>query len=555
MMNFLKYIKEKKIKLLLFIFLILMSFLIGVLFENKKFYPYLELKSTYYKFNNILKERKKEKKIDNVSRFAKIDQFKKIKIDYSEKNFIETSTIKLEKNEINLKKIFPLSNELKARGGICNINNFLIVVSASGEGAIIDENNNQLIFFNLKKHFKSKKIDIDLVQDIFCHKGLNNNEIKFYVNFQVKESQIFKENNYEANFTSNVHEIIITDFQNIKSYLKFKSKKHGENWAGRILVKDKFLFISFSSRDSNKENFYETPLSQDIRYLEGKILRVNLENNKEEIYSLGHRNPQGLTLTSKGAIFSTEHGPRGGDEFNRIIKNSNYGWPLVTHGTTYDGFKAYDYINQIPGRHDGFEKPIFSWTPGIGISNLIEVINFDPRWDYDILISSLKNMSLYRIRLNRDNLIFAERIWIGNRVRDVSINSKGTIYLWTDSKKIIKLKKNIDSNSRTFKTYDTNRLSICLSCHYLNSGEKPSSNLVAPSLTKIFEKEIASDEDYEYSEALKKIKGKWNSASLAKYLLNPEKFAPGTYKSYKTKNQSETMKIIDELKKLSDSGD
>ena len=115
-------------------------------------------------------------------------------------------------------------------------------------------------------------------------------------------------------------------------------------------------------------------------------------------------------------------------------------------------------------------------------------------------------MSLYRVRLNRDNLIFAERIWIGNRVRDVSINSKGTIYLWTDSKKIIKLKKNIDSNSRTFKTYDTNRLSICLSCHYLNSGEKPSSNLVAPSLTKIFEKEIASDEDYEYSEALKKNK-------------------------------------------------
>ena len=122
-----------------------------------------------------------------------------------------------------------------------------------------------------------------------------------------------------------------------------------------------------------KKNLYDQPLAQDDRYLEGKILEVNLNNKENKFFTKGHRNPQGLTLLSDNSILSTEHGPKGGDELNVIKENKNYGWPIVTHGTSYERFEAYSYTDTIPGRHDGFYKPIFSWTPGIGISNLLEI--------------------------------------------------------------------------------------------------------------------------------------------------------------------------------------
>ena len=258
-------------------------------------------------------------------------------------------------------------------------------------------------------------------------------------------------------------------------------------------------------------------------------------------------------IDSFGKIISTEHGPKGGDELNIILRNENYGWPIVTHGTTYESLKAYDYASVVPGRHTGFKKPIFSWTPGIGISNLLEIQNFDERWDNDLIISSLKNMSLYRIRLDEEKVLFSERIWIGSRIRDIELY-QNKIFLWTDDLKVIVIRKsNETSLIRSNKSYDITRINICLSCHYLQTGEKPT-KIIAPTLSRIFEKEIASDE-FNYSEALKKLNGKWNDTKMVKYLLDPQKFAPGTSKSYNVKSQIEAFKIVEEIKKLSRSGD
>ena len=157
-------------------------------------------------------------------------------------------------------------------------------------------------------------------------------------------------------------------------------------------------------------------------------------------------------------------------------------------------------------------------------------------------------MSLYRVRYLDENILFSERIWIGSRIRDLVSDNKGIIYLWTDDKKIIKLSKVTDNtNMRANKTYDIVRIGVCLSCHYLNSGEKPSSNLVAPTLTKIFEKDIASDEGYKYSNSLNNLKGKWDKVKMTKYLIDPQKFAPGTFKSHRVANKSEALKIVEEI--------
>lgn len=539
------------------LFFLSLSFLFGVFFENKKFYPYLEIKDIYQKVNNILIRSNKEKDVTKKEKKSEINQFEFISFNYENSKIIETSTLRLEKSEIDLSNYFFKSNKMKSRGGICSIGDHLIVVSASGESILIDDKKKQKLFFDINSLFNEKTNKINIVQDILCLDKNKNNIISFLVNIQFNEKEALVEGNYKGNFSSNVFQIDIENLKKINIKKKiFKSKNHGINWAGRMIKKDDNLYISFSSRDANKENEYDMPLSQDERYLEGKIIKINLSDNSNSIFSKGHRNPQGLALIDD-MILSTEHGPRGGDELNIINENQNYGWPLVTHGTTYADFKAYDYIKTIPGRHDGFKKPIFSWSPGLGISNLVEILNFDNSWNKDVLISSLKNMSLYRVRILDKRILFAERIWVGNRIRDITMSKDGKIFLWTDNKKIIKLvNANYKKDLNVVRTgYDINKITPCLSCHYLNSGDKPSSNLVAPTLSKIFERNIASDEDYDYSKALKSFDGQWTKLKMAKYLTDPQKFAPGTYKSYKIKSQTEAFDIIEQLEKLSISGD
>jgi aldose sugar dehydrogenase len=137
-------------------------------------------------------------------------------------------------------------------------------------------------------------------------------------------------------------------------------------------------------------NFTQDPASSF-----GKIFEIDLDTENSRVVSLGHRNPQGLTVTSRGALFSTEHGPKGGDELNLITEGSNYGWPNVSLGTEY---KGYDLENHAPvGEHTGYQAPVFAWVPSIGPSNLIEVRGFDRRWDGDLLVASLKANSLFRL--------------------------------------------------------------------------------------------------------------------------------------------------------------
>ena len=542
--------KKKIIIYLAYVSLAIMLVFFGIIFENKKFYPYLQLKSFYQKVSSFTNKRKI---IEENVKIKENDlyNFKETILESENNEIIETSVMRLDKKEFDLTKFFPESMKFKSRGGICNLQEKLVVISASGEGGMLDSNTDKFIYFNLQEHFKNKKIIINIIQDIYCL-NKNNNEFNFLINLQKKEESPLIDNNYVGEYTSNIFKVSINN-DNIKSELIYKSEKHGINWAGRILVNNNFLYITFSSREANAEGKYEIPLSQDDRYLEGKIIEVNLDNKYTSIFSKGHRNPQGLNINKDGNLIETEHGPKGGDEINFLYRNKNYGWPLVTHGTTYENFKAYDYINTIPGRHNGFEKPIFSWTPGIGISNIFEIKEFDERWDNDLIVGSLKNMSLYRVRVEDGKTLFAERIWIGKRIRDISFNYKN-IFLWTDDKRIISLEKSKNTQmTRVVKGYDINVINACLSCHYLQTGERPS-KVIAPTLTKIFEKNIASDE-YNYSEALKNLSGKWDEVKMASYLLDPQSYAPGTYKSYKISSQNEVFKIIKEIKKLSDSGD
>jgi hypothetical protein len=210
----------------------------------------------------------------------------------------------------------------------------------------------------------------------------------------------------------------------------------GIGGGGRLKVRGDDLYLTVG--DYNQDNVFMASRfeAQSLASDFGKILKINLHTRQKSFVSIGHRNPQGLAFTEKGRLYSTEHGPRGGDELNAIIEGSNYGWPIATFGTHY---LTYDWGNRDAANKDNnFEQPVFAWVPSIGVSNLIEIVNFNAAWDGDLLVASLKAQSLYRLRQDHQgHVIYSEPILIGERLRDIAALSDGALVLWTDQSQLI----------------------------------------------------------------------------------------------------------------------
>ena len=159
-----------------------------------------------------------------------------------------------------------------------------------------------------------------------------------------------------------------------------------------------------------------------------KILLIDRDWNAT-IFSSGHRNPQGLAIHNE-TIFSSEHGPFGGDEVNIIEEGKNYGWPSSAYGFTYGLENIYELDHDL-----GFQEPIYFFTPSIGISE-VAFYNQDefPRWNDFLMVSSLKNMTLYTVKLDASqrSVIHVGELYIGERIRDFTIAVNGELFLAGD---------------------------------------------------------------------------------------------------------------------------
>ena len=183
------------------------------------------------------------------------------------------------------------------------------------------------------------------------------------------------------------------------------------------------LLATLGGEKLNQPSNQPQDLNSDI----GKILFINLDNKKKIIFSLGHRNPQGL-LVENDTILSTEHGPAGGDEINKIIFGKNYGWPISSYGKQYSHVKQNIKKKYLKSHSDyGFEEPIYSFIPSIGISQIIKIPNrFSKDWEDNFLLASLNGASLYRIKFDEafDSIIYIEKIFINRRIRDLKYSKK-----------------------------------------------------------------------------------------------------------------------------------
>lgn len=159
---------------------------------------------------------------------------------------------------------------------------------------------------------------------------------------------------------------------------------------------------------------------------------VGDDNARDEIWTNGHRNPQGLVLDPvTGGLYLHEHGPKGGDELNLIEPGKNYGWPVITYGRDYSGAAITPWTER-----PGLEQPMIHWTPSVAPSGLaIYYGDKFPEWQGDLFVGTLVEHSLRRVDLE-DGKVVGQEILLSDldeRIRDVRLGPDGSLYILTDS--------------------------------------------------------------------------------------------------------------------------
>ena len=204
---------------------------------------------------------------------------------------------------------------------------------------------------------------------------------------------------------------------------------------------DGSLFLTLGDR------YHRMQDAQTLDNHHGKVVRVRPDGAAHvdnpfgrqpgvlpEIYSLGHRNPQGAALGPDGALWLVEHGPQGGDEVNRIVAGRNYGWPVITYGENYGGGPIGEGITA----RAGLEQPLKHWTPSIAPSGMawLRSNRYGPGWQNSLFVGSLKFRYLSRLVFDNGRFVREERLLpeIGARVRDVREGPDGLLYLLTDDR-------------------------------------------------------------------------------------------------------------------------
>lgn len=179
--------------------------------------------------------------------------------------------------------------------------------------------------------------------------------------------------------------------------------------------------------------------AQDIKSGLGKVIRMNDDGTPAAgnplpkapyVYSYGLRNPQGLAITRGGTVYLLEHGPRGGDELNRLEPGINYGWPVITHGVDYSGALVSPFTEW-----EGMAQPLHHWTPSIAPSGLAVYEGDDfPEWRGDLFVGALVDREVRRLDMKAGKVVSEEHVFpeIRARIRDIRIGPGDTLHILTD---------------------------------------------------------------------------------------------------------------------------
>lgn len=339
---------------------------------------------------------------------------------------------------------------------------------------------------------------------------------------------------------------------------------------GKIIrYDDDHLLLSMG--DHFYDGYDKEPYAQDEDKSYGKFILVNINNGDHRNYAIGSRNSQGIYKDRDGIIWATEHGPGGGDELNIIEDGGNYGWPLETFGIQYHHNAWPESEDQ--GRHNRFTEPMFAWANAIAPSELIRVEgNKFGIWEGDLLVTSLKDKAIHRLRPDSENnrIIYDERIEIGHRIRNIVELHDESLLLRTDDKYLI----HIDDAGPVYELFDyetflsdnevarrimeldedddqramdINEGALVFQRSCANCHEMGGRSLIAPRLNGLANREVGSLTDFNYSAALEASEKIWDKDLLNNYLNAPESTFPGTSMSRINLSDEEIEMLTDYL--------
>ena len=351
-------------------------------------------------------------------------------------------------NEDLLAKVLPdenkvrfelISDEVKNPWGMVFLaNNDILVTEKTGE--IVRLRNGEVVDKEVKGGPKSKTQGQGGLMDIQLHPNFESDPW-IYFTFASAEGDgngamtaLSRAKWSGSEFTN--HSILYKGNPNTRASQHFGSRITFDS-NGHVY----FSIGDRGDRDSNP---------QDITRDGGKIYRLNFDGSipsdnpfvgktgaRTAIFSIGHRNPQGLaTHPETGDIWEHEHGPQGGDEINLIKKGLNYGWPIISYGINYSGTK----FTEITAK-EGMEQPASYWVPSIAPCGMT-FINSDvyPEWKNNLIAGSLKFGYLVRCEIQDEKIIRQTKIADGiGRVRSVIQGNDGYLYVGVEGKGIFRL--------------------------------------------------------------------------------------------------------------------
>ena len=378
-----------------------------------------------------LNEEQKQKVRELFFGKGEADLFKKYKLfgkmNYNQNvlpntQFIDLNFYEKNLNDMDLSESISSWNPGSVQFFLENYKDKIILADSGGNFYFIKNqslNKNQnLNFEKIRNNFKFEN-KIGSIRDIYVYRD------KLFVSFSDFLNDCTKINVVVSEINENL------TFENF-----FKSKDCSSEFdAGRINYykheeKEGILLTTDSEIDGEQ--------AQDLNSSFGKILFIDFQTKKSEIFSLGHRTPQGLYVEDN-LILAAEHGPRGGDEINNIKFKGNYGWPISSYGEPYFHEKFYnkniskeEFFYKKNHIDYGFIEPIYAFVPSIGINQIIRIPNnFSKFWNESFFITSLNGRSVYRLVLNKsfNKMLSMEKIFIGKRIRDIIYNEQNNIFI------------------------------------------------------------------------------------------------------------------------------
>ncbi|MEL6204840.1 MAG: PQQ-dependent sugar dehydrogenase [Pseudomonadota bacterium] len=211
----------------------------------------------------------------------------------------------------------------------------------------------------------------------------------------------------------------------------------GRHFGSRVVEgADGFLYVTIGDRG-------DRPSAQDLANENGTVVRLARDGSippdnplvgragaRPEIWTWGHRNPQGMAVDGRGQLWTVEHGARGGDEINRIRRSTNYGWPVISYGRHYSGARIGEGTER-----EGLAQPAFYWDPSIAPSGMTFVTGGEfGNWRGDALVGSLKFDLISRLDVRGNRMVEVERIETPEtaRVRDVRMGPDGAVWFLSE---------------------------------------------------------------------------------------------------------------------------